>query len=218
MHSVDLSHPITTAMPVWPGTPPPEFSDLCTIGRDGFGERWLQLSSHTGTHIDAPSHIVEGADSLDRLPVETFIGKGTLFDLRDMSSVTISLDYFFTRRAQIEQTEFLVFHTGWSRFWGTGAYDRGYPVLSQEAAEWLAGLHLKGIGIDAPSFDIEGSDSLPVHRCLLGGGLLLIENLTALDQIDGIGSFFLSVLPLNITDAEACPVRAVAIIPFFETK
>mgnify|MGYP003342408383 CR=1 FL=1 len=83
-----------------------------------------------------------------------------------------------------------------------------------EAAAWLAGAGLKGIGIDAPSFDAWDSDALPVHQRLLGAGLLLVENLTALDQLGG-GDFFLSVLPLNIAGAEACPTRAVGILPSF---
>lgn len=76
---------------------------------------------------------------------------------------------------------------------------------------------LKGVGIDAPSFDEVDSEPLPIHRCLLGAGLVLIENLTALDRL-GNGNFLLSVLPLPIAGAEACPVRAVAVIPSFETN
>jgi kynurenine formamidase len=214
MRIVDLSHPITSEMPLWPGTPAPEFSDLHTISRDGFGERWLQLSSHTGTHLDAPAHIVEGAASIDRLPVDAFIGKGVVLDFRDAPNGAITLEALLKFRMQIEQTEFLLFHTGWSRFWGRDEYNRGYPALSAEAAEWLAGAGLKGVGIDAPSFDAGDSEALPVHRCLLGAGLILIENLTALDQL--ASSFFLlSVLPLNIAGAEACPTRAVGILSSF---
>lgn len=214
MHIVDLSHPVTADMPLWPGTPAPNFSDLHTVGRDGFGERWLQLSSHTGTHLDAPAHLFEGAASLDRLPVDHFIGKGALLDLRDAQPEPVSLDQLLLQRATIESAEFLLLHTGWSRFWGKAAYDGGYPVLSEEAAAWLAGLGLKGIGIDAPSFDDPDSEELPIHRALLGAGLVLIENLTALDRLGG-HEFLLSVLPLPIAGAEACPVRAVALIASF---
>jgi arylformamidase len=215
MRIVDLSHPVTASMPLWPGTPQPRFSDLHTIGRDGFAERWLQLSSHTGTHIDAPAHIIEGATTLERFDAERFFGEGLLLDLRELRHDTITLEALLEFRAQIGDAEFLLLHTGWSRFWGTEEYDRAYPVLSAEAAEWLAGLRLKGIGIDAPSFDTATSESYPVHRCLLGAGLVLIENLAALEQFgEGCHSgFFLSILPLNITGAEACPVRAVAIWP-----
>ena len=210
MRVIDLSHPISAEMPLWPGTPAPEISDLHTIGRDGFGERWLQLSSHTGTHLDAPAHIVEGAATLDRMPVDAFIGKGTVLDVTQSQRETITLETLLEFRAQIGQAEFLLLHTGWSRFWGRDEYNRDYPALSAETAEWLAGAGLKGVGIDAPSFDAWDSEALPVHRRLLGAGLLLIENLTALDQLaDSV--FLLSVLPLNIAAAEACPVRAVGI-------
>jgi kynurenine formamidase len=214
---VDLSHPISPAMPLWPGTPRPEFSDLYSVGRDGFGERWLQLSSHTGTHLDAPAHLLEGEATLDCLPVDRFIGKGALLDLRNPQSEPVSLEQLLLHRATIEQAQFLLLHSGWSWFWGTAKYDRDYPVLSEDAASWLCGVGLKGIGIDAPSFDEPGSEALPVHRCLLGAGLILIENLTALDRLDG-HAFFLSALPLPISDAEACPVRAVAVISSFDTK
>jgi arylformamidase len=211
MRIIDLSHPISPDMPLWPGTPAPEFSDLHAVGRDGFGERWLQLSSHTGTHLDAPAHLVGGAASLDRLPADHFIGKGALLDLRDAQSEPVSLARLLNQRERIGQAEFLLLHTGWSRFWGTATYDGGYPVLSEEAAAWLAGLGLKGVGIDAPSFDEADSDALPMHRTLLGAGLVLIENLTALDQLSG-SSFLFSALPLPIAGAEACPVRAVALL------
>jgi kynurenine formamidase len=214
MHIVDLSHPITANIPVWPGTPKPAFTDLCSIGRNGFGERWLQLSSHTGTHIDAPAHLIEGAASLDKLPVDTFFGSGVVLDLREVCRETLSLDLLLASRSLIEQARFLLLHTGWSRFWGDASYNHGYPVLSPEAAGWLAGVGLRGIGVDAPSFDTCGSEVLPVHHCLLGSGLILIENLTALDRIEEHG-FLLSIFPLGITGAEACPVRAIAIMPSF---
>jgi len=214
MRIVDLSHPITAGMPLWPGTPAPEFSDLHTISHDGFGERWLQLSSHTGTHLDAPAHIVEGAATIDQLPVEHFIGKGMVLDLRESCQDSITLEALLSSRSQIVDAEFLLLHTGWSRFWGSDAYNRDYPALSADAAAWLAEAGLKGIGIDAPSFDVWDSESLPVHKRLLGAGLLLIENLTALDRLAG-SDFFLSVLPLNIVAAEASPVRAVGILPSF---
>lgn len=214
MRIVDLSHPVSPDMPLWPGTPRPEFSNLCTVGRDGFGERWLQLSSHTGTHLDAPAHLFEGAATLDQLDAGRFVGKAARLDFTDSHHETISLDELLEFRTQIVQAEFLLLHTGWSRFWGSDAYNRSYPMLAQDAAEWLASLGLKGIGIDAPSFDTADSGELPVHRCLLGAGLLLIENLTSLDQLID-SDFLLSVLPLNIVAAEACPVRAVGILPPF---
>lgn len=144
MRFVDLSHPVSPDMPLWPGTPKPEFSDLHTVGRDGFGERWLQLSSHTGTHLDAPAHLFEGAATLDLLPAERFIGEGALLDLRDAQAEPVSLAQLLLHRTTIEQADFLLLHTGWSQFWGSDEYNRDYPVLSPEAAAWLVGLGAEG--------------------------------------------------------------------------
>lgn len=212
MRIVDLSHKITSDMPVWPGTPRPEFSELCTIARDGFAERSIRISSHTGTHIDAPAHIIEGGDTLDRLDVGRFFGKGLLIDLREQEGASIPLGALTPFSSLIAESEFLLLHTGRSRFWGQERYDRDYPALTLEAASWIAGFKPKGIGIDAPSFDSIGRDGYPVHRRLLEAGIILIENLTNLDRLAG-AVFSLSVFPLGLYGAEACPVRAVALLP-----
>jgi kynurenine formamidase len=212
MRIVDLSHEITTDMPVWPGTPRPEFSELCTIARDGFAEQSICMSSHTGTHIDAPAHIIEGGDSLDRLDVGRFYGNGLLIDVRDTVGGTITRDLLQPFSPLISESDFVLLHTGWYRFWGLERYDRDYPVLTAEAAAWMSGFSLKGIGIDAPSFDTPGVDEYPVHRQLLEAGNLLIENLANFHRLPETG-FFLSVFPLAIQGAEACSVRAVAFLP-----
>jgi kynurenine formamidase len=196
-------------MPVWPGTPQPDFSALCTIARDGFAEQSIRISSHTGTHIDAPSHIIEGGDSLDRLDLGRFYGRGILLDLRDAAGGLIRREALQPSGAMIAESEFVLLYTGWSSFWGEERYDRDYPVLTVEAASWMASFNLKGIGIDAPSFDASGVGQYPVHRELLGSGILLIENLTNLFLLPETG-FFVSIFPLSIAGADACPVRAVA--------
>ena len=214
MRIVDLSHTITADMPVWPGTPPPEFSELCTIAHDGFAEQSIRISSHTGTHIDAPAHMIEGGDTLDRFEVGRFFGQGLLIDLREQAGGSITLDALTPFSPLMAEIEFVLLHTGWSRFWGEETYDRDYPALTLEAASWVAGFRLKGIGIDAPSFDSIGHDDYPVHRRLLEAGIILIENLTNFHQLPETG-FSLLVFPLGIQGAEACPVRAVALLPPF---
>lgn len=218
MRILDLSRPIDAAMPAWPGTPQPEFSEICTIIVDGFAEKRLCFSSHTGTHIDAPAHMIVGGVTLDKLTPDRFFGKALLVDLRCIGGGVIGIDMLLERVPQITEAEFLLLNTGWSQHWGSDAYDSGFPVLSTDAARWLADSGLKGAGIDASSFDAADSHDYPVHRMLLGAGKLLIENLAGLDQLDQHdqlgenGEFWLSVLPLPIAGAEACPVRAVAII------
>lgn len=211
MRIVDLSHPIEPGMPLWPGTPEPELEDIHTVSRDGFAESLFRFSSHTGTHIDAPAHMIEGADTLDRLAVDRFFGKAMLVDLRNTQGGLIDSGMLEAYASRIAEADFLLLHTGWSRFWGTDRYDEGFPVLSADAASMVAASGLKGIGIDAPSFDAAQNHDCPVHRRLLGSGMMLIENLTGLHRLEH-GLFILSVLPLPVTGAEACPVRAVAIL------
>lgn len=211
MRVVDLSHAIEPGMPVWPGSEGPVSMPVATIARDGFAERRFHCSSHTGTHLDAPSHLFADGRSLDRYDAGSFIGKALVIDVAAESGGVIGPDAVEPLLAELSRTEFLLLRTGWSRFWGSSAYDSGYPVLDAAAAARLADLPLRGIGIDCPSFDTPDSSGLPVHRRLLGSGLLLVENLTGLHLLPASG-FIFSVLPLPIRDAEACPVRAVALL------
>ena len=77
---VDLTHAVRPDMPVFPGTQPPRLEDSYTIGRDGFAEKTLHLVSHTGTHIDAPGHILPGAPRLDAFAAGSFLGPGVVLD------------------------------------------------------------------------------------------------------------------------------------------
>jgi arylformamidase len=208
---IDLSHPITPGMPVWPGTQGPELQPLATVAEDGYAEQSICLSTHTGTHIDAPSHIIMEGRSLDALEPGRFFGEGTLIEALTPAGGVIGGDMLASYMPRLEKSDFVLFHTGWSRFWGQEGYDHGYPVLDACAVELLAGLQLKGVGLDCPSFDPPGSRDYPVHRKLLMSGMLLVENMTNLHLLP-TSCFIVSVLPLPVTGAEASPVRAVAIM------
>jgi kynurenine formamidase len=116
------------------------------------------------------------------------------------------------RLEDIEQVDFLLIRTGWSRFWGTDRYFTDYPILTIEAAETLAGLGLKGVGFDAISADPIDSRDLPVHRVLMRAELLIIENLAGLERLPE-GRFMFSCFPLAFQDADGSPVRAVVYLP-----
>ncbi len=208
---VDLSHPISPGMPVWPGSPAPELGPLATIRDDGFAEQSIRISSHTGTHLDAPAHMIEGGATLDSFPAGHFFGRAALVDARCVSTGRIGLSLLEPNRDAISSADFLLLHTGWANFWGGSAYDSGYPVLDDAAAAWIAGIGLRCVGIDAPSVDPADSDAFPVHRRLLGSGLLLAENLTNLHLLPP-GSCALAIFPLPVRGAEACPARAVAFL------
>ncbi len=112
---------------------------------------------------------------------------------------------------RIAAVDFVLFHSGWERFWADAEYFGAYPVLSADAARWLSGFKLKGVGVDMVSLDEVDSTSLAVHRALLAKNMVLVENLANLESLIG-KEFVFSCLPLKIADADGSPVRAVAII------
>jgi len=213
MTVVDLTHTIRPGMPTYPGVEGPQFAPANTLEQDGFVERRLVLTSHLGTHADAPAHILPGAPTLDQFAAGSFVGEGVLLDLRRLARPTIEVGDLQAAAASIRRSEFVLLWTGWSERWGGAAYFEGYPVLSGAAAEWLTSQRLKGVGVDAISFDVADSADFPVHRVLLGHGLVIIENLTNLAQLPSPTGFLFACLPLKLDAADGAPVRAVALMP-----
>lgn len=203
---IDLTHTIGPGMPVYPGTEPPRIQQAFTVEKDGFAEQWISLFSHTGTHIDAPAHMLAGGPSLDQLGADHFIGRACVLDATDP---VIEPSVLEAQAAWMDGCDFILFHTGWSRLWGQEAYFNGFPVLSLEAAQWLAQRPLKGIGFDAISVDPVGSADFRNHLTLFRVGMILIENLTGLEPLVG-RRFMFSCLPMKLEQADGSPVRAVA--------
>jgi arylformamidase len=206
MEIIDLTHTLTPSMPVYPGTEPPVIRQAATVEQDGFAEQWLGMYSHTGTHIDAPAHMLPGAPTLDRLGIDRFVGRGRVVDVSAMGGTGIGV----AALADLQDAEFVLFHTGWAQYWGEERYFAGFPVLAPEAARWLARRGLKGIGFDAISADPVGA-TFDNHLELFRSGLVLIENLTGLEQLIG-KPFLFSCLPLKLEQGDGSPVRAVAIL------
>ena len=205
---VDLSHPIDDTMPVYPGDIVPEVKPVATIDKQGYRESKLILSTHSGTHIDSPSHILVDGASLDSFQPDNYIGHGEVLDCRRESRITLeSLKVIKSSKLP----DFVLIYTGWDRYWGKPAYFSNFPVLDPDASDYFARLPLKGIGIDAPSFDPAGSGILYNHKTLLSMNILLIENLTGLQNLLN-KKFIFSCFPLNIKNADGSPVRASASI------
>ena len=180
MRVIDLSHTIEPGMPVYPGTPRPLFQPLASIEEQGFAEQLFTISSHTGTHVDLPSHMIVSGSSLDAFSVERFAGKGCAIDLRGRAGGVITAEELHPFEDLVKESEFLLLCTGWSEYWGSSSYYEGYPVLSSEAVSWLTHFHLKGLGVDMISVDAPDADDFPVHTQFLQNGVLIIENLARL--------------------------------------
>lgn len=210
MRIIDLSHTIHADMPVYPGTASPILEPANSIARDGFAETMLHMVSHTGTHIDAPAHMLTGAQNLDDMPIEQFFGLALIIDYPHCAGERIELLPLQQMRDKIERAEFVLFHTGHSRAWGTEGYFGGFATLTPEAASYLAEFPLKGLGIDAIGFDPVTSTDNPVHHILFAKGMILIENLCNLHEVKGEYCMF-SALPLKYSKADGSPTRAIAI-------
>jgi len=207
MKILDLTHTIEADMPVYPGTEGPKINPICTMEKNGFREAYLEFYSHTGTHIDAPGHMIDTGQFLDDYDLDQFVGSALvlepLFNLLDEA-------YLKQYDQVIDQVDFVLIKTNWADKWGTPAYFKGFPSLTEDGARYLAGKKLKGFGIDAISVDPISSKLFINHTILLGQKMILIENLD-LRGVDHLDMFLLSVLPLKTKKADGSPVRATAI-------
>ncbi|KDR95848.1 Kynurenine formamidase [Peptoclostridium litorale DSM 5388] len=210
MKITDLTHVIHSNMPVFPGTKPPIFEKANTLEKDGFQEARITMFSHTGTHMDAPAHMLSGAPYLDDLDISHFMGRAVILDFSDAGMQSIDADTLKQHEEKIKNVEFVIIRTGWDSYWGSGKYYEGFPALSEESAKWLSEFNLKGVGVDAISIDRMDSTTFSVHKALLSKNIVIIENLTNLDSIES-EYFTLSVMPLKSKNADGSPVRAVSI-------
>ena len=211
MNVIDLTHFISPEMPVYPDTVSPEISYSNTIEKNGFAEKLISMSTHTGTHIDSPAHMIKNSKTLDKFPVDQFIGPGKVINISGIKKKTVELQDIKPGLLNIGKTEFVLIYTGWSQYWGKDQYFRDYPVLSEEVVKYLSSRGLKGIGFDTISIDPVGAIEFKNHMIVFRSNMIIIENLKNLDELIGKEFTFLC-LPLKIGESDGSPVRACAII------
>lgn len=208
---VDLTHTIRERMPVYPGTEPPTLKPASSYERDGYRETLLSMFSHTGTHVDAPAHIVKGARVLDDFSADELVGRGVVVDCRDVGcGGVIGMDRLLALGEELRRAEFILFATGWDKLWGTDDYYDGFPVVSPEVLEFIISSDVKGIGFDTISLDPVGDVNLTYHKRLFSEkSIINIENLTGLEGLIG-KSFTLYCLPMKFENSDGAPARVIA--------
>ena len=204
---------MSEATPVWPGDPPWSLSLAASIA-DGAPANVgsLQGTTHAGTHADAPLHVDPLGDSVDRLPLDAFLGPAWLLDLsgapepiaapdRAVAAEPLTADELSA--AAPEHAERLLLFTGcdWS-----GGFPTEFRSLDPGAARWCVARGLRLVGTDAPSIEAYAATSLESHRILAAGGVAILESL----DLAGItpGGYELVALPLRLLGGDASPVRA----------
>ena len=225
---VDMSNPIKRESPTYPTFPNVEIHTTDFADRDGFTMERVEMNSHTATHVDAPLHFIPEGKTLEEFSIESFMGTGIVLDLTPMDpSEPIRPEHIEPHVDRIESDDVVILYTGWDDEYGwNGEYLMRYPFLSGEAAQYLADLGPKAVGIDTPSVagwvdevpeqgpvtDIGADES---HVPLLENDILPIEELRNLDQVlDGEPTrrayFFYP--PLNLQGVGGASARAFAFV------
>ncbi len=209
MRVYDISLTISPDIPIWPGDPPIVLERVSTIesGADVNLTR-LEMSVHSGTHVDAPYHLFSGnAVTVDQLPLKVLSGRAYLLHLPDCNQITAQV----LENAEIPpRTRRLLFKTRNSQYWGshTNGFQTDFVALTPDAAKWLVNRGIKLVGIDYLSIS-PYDDFRPTHEILLRAGVVIIEGLD-LSKVSQ-GRYTLHCLPLKIAGADGAPARAILI-------
>lgn len=215
MTFVDLSYPLSSNTPLFPGTPCVELEsierteDPPPTGRRSLNVTRLSMVVHTGTHMDAPFHFFPSGLTIDQMPLEQCMGPASLLKLTDLATGSeIDLTAVPGLKDKLSRTRKLILNTGWARHWGSPRYFTDHPRISAESAAFLVDCGINLIGVDMPSVD---RPPFPAHLAFLGNGIAIVENLTNLDAVEA-DEFQLTVLPLKLMGRDASPVRAIAFV------
>lgn len=188
-------------MPVYGEDPTPTLAPIASIEEDGYADHLLTTGMHTGTHIDAPAHMIPNSKKISDYPPETFFGRGKILDARGVKNIGASL----LNNIMLDAGDILLIYTGWSEKFSNPAYFTDYPELTEEFAKRIVQSGICMLGLDSPSPD---QPPYPIHKILLSKEILIIENLTNLNQLIG-KPFEVCASPLNIR-ADAAPARVIA--------
>jgi arylformamidase len=202
----DVSIPITNAMPVWPGDPPVSLLRKSHESNDHthiVTVTDIRMGAHTGTHFDAPFHMINGGKKLDEFSLDILVGKATVLEIRGVRSIG---------RKDLERfnwngIERVLFKTENSSHWQDGKFYEDFVYLQPDGAEFLVERRVRLVGIDYLSIDKFRSDSHPSHMVLLSKNILLLEGLN-LNNISP-GEYMLYALPLKLQEVEGGPARVI---------
>jgi arylformamidase len=202
----DITVPFSTELPVYPGDPAVQISqvaslaagDICTVSHLSFG-------SHTGTHVDPPAHFVAGRATLDQLSLEVLIGPARVVDVGEIRTIDLAA----IEAAHLVGVERVLFKTRNSRLWQQGAheFEREFVYLETNAAERLVELGVKLVGIDYLSIEKFNFDQPTTHYALLGHDVVIVEGLNLAEV--AAGDYELICLPMKIKNGDGGPARVV---------
>ena len=202
MKFIDLTHSLNANIAVFPGDDPIRIDHVKTLERDGFNNYRLTTGMHVGTHIDEPNHITSDTRMMADFPLEMFTGKGVVIEIRGEEKVAFRESF----RSIIQPESIVLFYSGMDHHFGEPDYFTNYPDITEELSRFLADQHVKIVGLDWVSLD---HDPYPIRDILFKSGVLILENLTNLDQLLHETNFEAFAFPLKI-EADSSIVRVAA--------
>lgn len=223
MRVIDLTQPLGPAASTWPGEPAMRVSAVSDPVRDGYLTRRLDLSEHTGTHLDAPRHFVAGGADPAGIPVDRLVVPAVVLDITDAAAAdpdaTLQPAHIAAhegRHGTIPAGGAVLVCTGWDRHLDDPERFVGalrFPGVSVAAARVLVDRGVVGIGIDGPGIDPGAAREFPVHTGVtLPAGLWHLEGLVGLHRLPAVGAtLVVGVLP--VVDGSGAPARVFALLP-----
>ncbi|HEX6349968.1 MAG TPA: cyclase family protein [Candidatus Dormibacteraeota bacterium] len=212
---IELSQPYSHGMFSQNLFPPVKVERCISIDERGVNVTCISAAVHAGTHVDAPLHFVRDGEPIHALDLERLHGAAVCLEvergaLEEITAADLEAG------PPVEPGDIVLIRTGWDRWFATD-HDRYHlhPYLSLEAAEWLVERRVKLVGLDVPTPDLPERGSRPpgfdwpVHRLLLGAGVLVAEHLAHLERVAST-RFRAYALPVPIVDSDGAPARIVA--------
>jgi arylformamidase len=201
---IDISLPITPEMPIWPGDPRPELEPVTTLEIEGVQVSRIVLGTHTGTHLDAPRHFIPGGRTIDLLDLGALVGRCRVIEVVSAEGHLARADL---QRFALQPGDRLLLKTRNSCQPAVQTFTPDFVALEPSAADYLCEQRIRLVGIDGPSVDAWDVSDFLCHKRLLGADVLVVENLVLRDVVPGI--YGLIAVPLNLTGADGCPIRAL---------
>lgn len=199
---IDLSQVIHDDMPVYPGDDKVMLYQDKFLDKDKYVMHIIKSGMHSGTHIDAPMHLIYDETYISDIPLDRFAGRGVILDVRNESIIRLKDEY----EEIVCANDIVILFTDHSKTYGTEAYYLEHPVVGNDLADFFVEKKIKMLGMDLPSPD---NYPFEVHKKLFENHILIIENLTNLSQLLNTKNFDIMAFPLKIK-AEASLARVVA--------
>ena len=201
---VDLSHSMADGDHPYPGDPPTVIKQWASLEREQFRLKQLSFGSHSSTHMDSPSHLINEGRCLDSYEISSFFHQAFVLHVENVS-------YIGKEQVRIIPSGItaVLFYTGWQDRWDSDRYYEDPPLLLREAATLLLERGIRLFGFDSSSCDMLSSKSLPIHHQIFSYEGLILENLTNLDKVVG-RTVSLVALPLRMHDSDGAPTRVIA--------